>query len=143
MCVAAAAHSAPSPRATSREIDRSAEWGLGLEAAIDDDQRCDEQHPADQQRPLTDKSPPLAEVGTNDECAEHAQDRQYDDAEDMGTADFCCRDLRASGEAKADTEKDRREGVHQTADDQAHAQAGRRGVEDAPRRYLTPGGWGC
>ena len=29
-----------------------------------------------------------AEVGTNDECAEHAQDRQYDDAEHMGTADF-------------------------------------------------------
>ena len=109
--------------------------GFGLEASIDDDQGGGEQHPTDQQRPLTDESPPLAEVSTDDQRAEDTQHGEYDDAEDMGAADFCRRDLDATREANTDAEEDRRQDIDQAANDQAHAETRGCGVENTSRCY--------
>ena len=83
---------------------------------------------------MADEPPPLPEVGTDDERAEDAQDGQYDDAEDVGSADFCCGNLDASRQSNTDTEEDRGENIDQAADDQAHAEARGSGVDDIPSR---------
>ena len=117
--------------------------GFGFEASVDDDQCGGEQHPADQQRPLADESPPLAEVSTDDQRAEDTQRGEYDDAEDMRAPDFCRRDLDATGEANTDAEEDRRQDIDQTANDQAHAETRCCCVENTPRGYSrgTPRLW--
>jgi len=117
--------------------------GFGFEASVDDDQCGGEQHPADQQRPLADESPPLAEVSTDDQRAEDTQRGEYDDAEDMRAPDFCRRDLDATGEANTDAEEDRRQDIDQAANDQAHAETRCCCVENTPRGYSrgTPRLW--
>jgi hypothetical protein len=101
---------------------------------MDRDQCADQQHPADQQAPLADESPPRGEIGTDDERAEDAQDSQHDKSENMGSANFLRRHLHSSREANTDAEHDRRKDIDQAADDQAHAEAWRRRIEDSLRR---------
>jgi hypothetical protein len=98
---------------------------------MDRDQRANQQDPTDQQAPLADESPPRAEIGADDERAEDAQDGQHDKGENMGPADFLGRYLHSSCQANADAEHDRREDIDQAADDQAHAEARRRRIEDS------------
>ena len=123
-------------------------WRFGLEPAINRDQHADQQDPADQQPPLADESPPVAEPGIDDEGAEEAHDGQHDNGENVGPADFCSRDLDPSCQANTDTQQYRREYVDQATDDQTHAEAGRRGIDDASgrdgrrrRRLLTVRRW--
>ena len=119
-----------------------------LEAAIDHDQRADEQRPADQHSPAAEESPPFAKVGVNDQHAEDADDSQQAQAEHVGSPDLRPGDLDSAGQANADAQNDRRENVDQAADDQARAQAWSRSVEDGPRgngncrwRLLTVWPW--
>ena len=82
------------------------------------------------------------------EHAEDADDGQQAHAEHEGSPDLRLCDLDSPGQADADAQNDRREDIHQAADDQARAKAGSRGVEDGPcgngicrSRLLTVWSW--
>ena len=110
--------------------------GFGFEASIDDDQCGDEQHPADQQRPLTDESPPLAEVSTDDRASRgRPAMASTTTPKTWARRTSAVATLTRLGEANTDAEEDRRQDIDQTADDQAHAETRCCGVENTSRGY--------